>query len=134
MSPLPTATPERAWGLKGAAFRMEAERKERLGTKWTCYSCGIRFYDLKKPEPTCPKCQADQRESPSLEKKPTRTRATKKKTARKKKTAKAKKTKVSALAALDDNETTVKPDEDRVRPVDEIDPNEVRSEIAGDDA
>ena len=70
-----------------------------------------------------------------LEKKPTRSRATKKKTARKKKTAKkAKKTKVSALAALDDNEATVKPDEDRVRPVDEIDPNEVRSEIAGDDA
>ena len=61
-------------GAEGAAFRMEPEAKERLGTKWTCYSCGIRFYDLKRPEPTCPKCQADQRESPVFDKKPTRAR------------------------------------------------------------
>lgn len=37
-----------------------------LGTKHTCFKCGTRFYDLKKPAPTCPKCGADQRESPSL--------------------------------------------------------------------
>lgn len=37
-----------------------------LGTKFTCFKCGTKFYDLKKPEPVCPKCGADQRESPAL--------------------------------------------------------------------
>lgn len=37
-----------------------------LGTKYTCFKCGVKFYDLKKPEPICPKCGADQRESPAL--------------------------------------------------------------------
>ncbi len=37
-----------------------------LGTKHTCFKCGTTFYDLKKPEPICPKCGADQRESPAL--------------------------------------------------------------------
>jgi uncharacterized protein (TIGR02300 family) len=37
-----------------------------LGTKHTCFKCGTKFYDLKKPEPICPKCGADQRESPAL--------------------------------------------------------------------
>jgi len=46
---------------------MEAERKEKLGTRWSCYSCGAKFYDLKRPEPTCPRCQADQRKSPEFE-------------------------------------------------------------------
>jgi uncharacterized protein (TIGR02300 family) len=36
-----------------------------LGTKHTCFKCGTRFYDLKKPEPLCPKCGADQRQSPA---------------------------------------------------------------------
>ena len=36
-----------------------------LGTKHTCFKCGTRFYDLKKPAPVCPKCGADQRESPA---------------------------------------------------------------------
>jgi uncharacterized protein (TIGR02300 family) len=35
-----------------------------LGTKYNCYKCGTRFYDLKKPVPACPKCGADQREQP----------------------------------------------------------------------
>ncbi len=34
-----------------------------LGTKHTCFKCGTRFYDLKKPEPLCPKCGADQRQN-----------------------------------------------------------------------
>ena len=120
-------------GAEGATLRMEPEAKERLGTKWTCYSCGIKFYDLKKPEPMCPKCQADQRESPVLEKKPARAkRATKKKkTARKKTTAR--KARASLAALDDDNETTVKPDEDKVKPIDEIDPSEAASEVAGDE-
>ena len=37
-----------------------------LGSKYTCFKCGVKFYDLKKPEPVCPKCGADQRESPAL--------------------------------------------------------------------
>lgn len=37
-----------------------------LGTKYTCFKCGTKFYDLRKPEPLCPKCGADQRESPAL--------------------------------------------------------------------
>ncbi len=37
-----------------------------LGAKHTCFKCGTKFYDMKKPEPICPKCGADQRESPAL--------------------------------------------------------------------
>jgi uncharacterized protein (TIGR02300 family) len=37
-----------------------------LGTKFSCFKCGTKFYDLRKPEPVCPKCGADQRESPAL--------------------------------------------------------------------
>jgi uncharacterized protein (TIGR02300 family) len=45
-----------------------------LGTKYVCYKCGTKFYDLKKPVPACPKCGADQREAPVM--KGTSTRAT----------------------------------------------------------
>ena len=37
-----------------------------LGTKHVCFKCGTRFYDLKKAEPICPKCGADQRQSPAV--------------------------------------------------------------------
>lgn len=37
-----------------------------LGRKHTCWKCGTRFYDLKKPAPVCPKCGTDQRQSPVL--------------------------------------------------------------------
>ncbi len=37
-----------------------------LGTKYVCFKCGTKFYDLGKPEPLCPKCGADQRQSPAL--------------------------------------------------------------------
>jgi len=36
-----------------------------LGTKHTCFKCQTRFYDLNKPAPICPKCGADQRQSPA---------------------------------------------------------------------
>jgi uncharacterized protein (TIGR02300 family) len=55
---------------------MDAARKTKLGHKWACFSCGAKFYDLQKPEPLCPKCGADQRQSPAFEK-PKRTRAKK---------------------------------------------------------
>jgi uncharacterized protein (TIGR02300 family) len=37
-----------------------------LGTKHVCFKCSTKFYDMKKPDPLCPKCGADQRESPAL--------------------------------------------------------------------
>jgi hypothetical protein len=37
-----------------------------LGTKFVCFKCQTKFYDMKKPDPLCPKCGADQRESPAL--------------------------------------------------------------------
>ena len=36
-----------------------------LGTKFTCFNCGTKFYDFNKPEPLCPKCGADQKQSPA---------------------------------------------------------------------
>jgi uncharacterized protein (TIGR02300 family) len=35
----------------------------KLGTKYECYNCGTKFYDLGKSDPLCPKCGADQRDS-----------------------------------------------------------------------
>jgi hypothetical protein len=59
-----------------ASFPGGARQMARdLGTKYVCYKCGTRFYDLKKPVPACPKCGADQREAPVA--KPTSTRASK---------------------------------------------------------
>jgi hypothetical protein len=55
---------------------MDAARKTKLGQKWVCYSCQAKFYDLQKPDPRCPKCGADQRQSPAFEK-PKRTRGKK---------------------------------------------------------
>jgi hypothetical protein len=31
----------------------------KLGTKYTCWSCATKFYDLNKPDPKCPKCGSD---------------------------------------------------------------------------
>jgi uncharacterized protein (TIGR02300 family) len=47
-----------------------------LGAKHTCFKCGTKFYDMKKPEPLCPKCGADQRESPALKAPPPTERRT----------------------------------------------------------
>ncbi|HCP46108.1 MAG TPA: hypothetical protein DIU15_08710, partial [Deltaproteobacteria bacterium] len=38
-----------------------------LGQKFTCFKCECKFYDLKRPEPLCPRCGADQREDPTPE-------------------------------------------------------------------
>lgn len=46
-----------------------------LGAKYVCFKCGTRFYDLKKPEPLCPKCGADQRQSPAVKPHPAEKRA-----------------------------------------------------------
>lgn len=39
----------------------------KLGTKYDCYNCGTKFYDLGKTEAICPKCGADQRDAVSSE-------------------------------------------------------------------
>jgi uncharacterized protein (TIGR02300 family) len=36
-----------------------------LGSKFICFKCNTKFYDLKKPEAVCPKCGSDQRDSPA---------------------------------------------------------------------
>jgi uncharacterized protein (TIGR02300 family) len=36
-----------------------------LGNKFICFKCNTKFYDMKKPDPVCPKCGSDQRESPA---------------------------------------------------------------------
>jgi hypothetical protein len=46
-----------------------------LGTKHVCFKCGTKFYDLRKPEPLCPKCGADQRQSPALKPAPSEKRS-----------------------------------------------------------
>ena len=38
-----------------------------LGTKYNCFKCECKFYDLGSPEPICPRCGADQRENPNAE-------------------------------------------------------------------
>jgi uncharacterized protein (TIGR02300 family) len=32
-----------------------------LGAKYICFKCGTKFYDMKRPDPVCPKCGTDQR-------------------------------------------------------------------------
>jgi uncharacterized protein (TIGR02300 family) len=39
----------------------------KLGTKFECFRCGTKFYDLGKSNPLCPKCGADQREAGTSE-------------------------------------------------------------------
>ena len=36
----------------------------KYGKKYICFKCGGKFYDLKKPEPICPRCKANQKEAP----------------------------------------------------------------------
>lgn len=36
--------------------------KSRLGKRYTCFKCGVKFYDLNRPEPICPACGVDQRD------------------------------------------------------------------------
>jgi uncharacterized protein (TIGR02300 family) len=39
----------------------------KLGTKFECYNCGTKFYDLGKSDPVCPKCGANQKDSAHAE-------------------------------------------------------------------
>ena len=85
----------------------KAAQVAKFGKKFTCYACAVKFYDLNKPEPLCPKCQADQRESPAFEK--PKTKRARKKVA--KKVTKKKKAEKPPPSMDDD---------DVMEPVDEI--------------
>lgn len=37
----------------------------KFGKKFTCWSCGTKFYDLNKPSPKCPKCAANPDDDPN---------------------------------------------------------------------
>lgn len=39
----------------------------KLGTKYACFSCGTKFYDLGKSDPVCPKCGANQKDAAQSE-------------------------------------------------------------------
>lgn len=41
-----------------------------LGKKYICFNCGAKFYDFKKPEAVCPKCNANQKAAPAKVKAP----------------------------------------------------------------
>lgn len=64
------AKPEKVAGKRapGRAIVVKAGTAvaTKLGTKWNCFKCAARFYDLNKPEPLCPKCGADQRQRPKV--------------------------------------------------------------------
>jgi hypothetical protein len=60
-----------------------AARKAKLGERWTCFSCAAKFYDLHKPDPLCPKCGTNQRESPVFKQKSTKKKSAPKKPPRK---------------------------------------------------
>ena len=38
---------------------------DKLGTKHVCFSCGTKFYDMKKKKAICPRCGADQADAPA---------------------------------------------------------------------
>jgi len=38
--------------------------KSKLGARYICFQCGTKFYDLNRPTPICPECQADQSDAP----------------------------------------------------------------------
>lgn len=41
-----------------------------LGKKYICFNCGTKFYDFKKPEAVCPKCNVNQKAAPAKVKAP----------------------------------------------------------------
>ena len=47
-----------------ATVKKQPQKKEPvvvdLGTRYKCYKCGTKFYDLGRPQPLCPSCGEDQ--------------------------------------------------------------------------
>ena len=38
----------------------------RFGTKYACYACASKFYDMNRSDPICPKCGANQKDAPVI--------------------------------------------------------------------
>lgn len=72
-------------------------KKARLGARLACSVCGIRFYDLNRPNPTCPKCGS---EPIKAQKKVTYSRST--------------------VLDIDIDESEVIPDDDELVPLDGV--------------
>jgi uncharacterized protein (TIGR02300 family) len=51
---------------KSVTVSSKTNSSDPLGKKFSCYSCGTKFYDLNKPEKLCPKCGSDQMAKPAL--------------------------------------------------------------------
>ncbi len=49
---------------KPAPVKSDAPAPDSLGKKYECYGCGVKFYDLCKPEPICPRCGSNQKNAP----------------------------------------------------------------------
>lgn len=42
--------------------------KSNYGKKYICFKCGCKFYNLNKKEAKCPKCGANQKDAPDVNK------------------------------------------------------------------
>ena len=91
-----------------------------LGTKFTCFKCECKFYDLGASEPICPRCGADQRENPLSDDSPPAP-----KSKRTKKATKSTKAKKTASAKPD-----LKTDDDEGSLLDELDDSSVEGSLA----
>lgn len=58
--------PEVRWYLPAtpnARRGVETFAMPDLGTRFDCFQCSAKFYDLGRPEPICPKCGANQKDA-----------------------------------------------------------------------
>ena len=50
-------------------MKTQPKRKEHivieLGTRYKCYKCGTKFYDMGRPQPLCPSCGVNQNDDES---------------------------------------------------------------------
>ena len=44
-------------------IRRQTVAKLEWGNRYTCFSCGCKYYDLNRSEPVCPRCGSDPREA-----------------------------------------------------------------------
>lgn len=65
-APAAPAARKRTGPPRTVAVTVGSSVVSKLGTKWQCFDCGARFYDLNRSEPLCPKCGADQRQRPKV--------------------------------------------------------------------
>lgn len=66
--PVTKVLAEKKTELKPKTKKLSLENNG-LGKKFTCYSCGTKFYDFGKEDKICPKCSADQNVKPVVKQK-----------------------------------------------------------------